>query len=99
MPFSTRLILVVYDTPGSVAWVHRLDNWSGVGRPGPTGAGAGGGGGFCGSGAPTAASCTVRPDGSCGAMAAAPGCTADDGKRRHADDDGFHGSPFDSPGT
>ena len=29
MPFSTRLVLVVYDTPGSVAWVHRLDNWSG----------------------------------------------------------------------
>src|SRR6201998_4388098 len=33
MPFSTRLILVVYDTPGSVTWLHRFADWSGVGRP------------------------------------------------------------------
>ena len=37
MPFSTRPNFVSYDTPGSVTWVHRLDNCSGLGRGGAPG--------------------------------------------------------------
>jgi hypothetical protein len=61
--------LFVYDVPGSVAWVQRLANCSGLGRAAgaPGGAGAGGfgpgGGGSNGSGASTAASCTENAAG------------------------------------
>src|SRR5277367_3058155 len=59
MPFSTRPNLFSYDTPGSVTWLHRLDNWSGLGRGGAPG--GGGGGGSCANGTLNAAGCTSKP--------------------------------------